>query len=518
MKTSILFILIILPLCSFSQDPEETFNKNLDTVIKKYSETETDTVKIIQDKLLNERLNTAFNQVVFSGSDFVNNASAFGVNQNEEKTNVSLNANVYLYDYHKYDLYLKSGVRANGSGSIFNLYTNDEWSSSVGGNLGLIFKFCGSGYTNESTSALRQKKALRKLFIRDSIMRQVIRYNPVEYKNIRDKYLNIVDSIINNKYLDNYQKIDSTKSKELKKYYQYLKNTEKFWLMLEDEFSKNSKLDFSNYSDSINKNNEKIINKIYDSYKNNENSRNDINQDIIKDVAYVYDKKNVKNTGYSFWWIDANVSLTNSNFNFSEEADNIESDILDAFTALDAQKTGINRLNTVLSANLNYHKYFHNGIFYIQGGFRFNSGSFLNSNLIKGTAKISSINENGLFEIKDEEGQIVGDFNSISRNLQFGSMDLYGAWFIGKTKTFGLNLTYSHNYNIKTPDGSFYENNYSILAGPIFRVPKKDDDTGLTFGIDVGFENSLYDEKASDNFVARVRVGIPVKLFNIKKK
>ena len=210
--------------------------------------------------------------------------------------------------------------------------------------------------------------------------------------------------------------------------------------------------------------------------------------------------------------------LNNNSFNFSEKAENISNEILTEFNALEGvEKTNINKLNTIVSGNLNFSQNSSIGALYAQAGAKFNSGSFLSSNLINGTAKISSVDENGLFFIADEDSQTLGGFNSIKRDLQYGSFDVYGAYFFGKKKVFGLNLSASHRYKIKSPENSFYENNYSILFGPIFRKPKKDNNTELTFGIDIGFDNAVYDTRAGDNFVARIRVGIPFKLFDISK-
>ncbi len=506
MKINVTLLMLLTFLTVHSQiDKTKLFDQQLNAVSSEYRNTGEEDGMMVQGSLLNERLLKAFNQVVFSSSDLVGNASAFGISQNEEKTNVSVNTNFHLYGEDVHQFYLKAGINANGSGSIFNLYSRDEWKSSVGANAGVIWKFYGSGFTNEGDIKIQQNKVLREIFIRDSIRDNLVNFNKGDYL----KKVVAYNNALTNKNKD-----------KITALYKDLEIIEEFFKKLEGYRPKNKKdkLNFKNYSDKQNKINDSIINEIIDIYWTDDKKKdNKVLKKIIKDVAYKYDKKNIKSTGYHFLWADANIGLNNNAFNFSEKAENIESDILTDFNAFDAEKTDINKLNTVISANANYSYNALRGAGYIQLGAKFNSGSFLNSNLINGTAKVSRVDTNGLFFIEDEDGQTLGDFNSIKRDLQYGSFDLYGAYFFGKRKVFGLNISASHRYIIKTPENSFYKENYSILFGPIFRKPKKDDDTGLTFGIDIGFDNAIYETKAGDSFVARIRVGIPFKLYDINK-
>ena len=232
----------------------------------------------------------------------------------------------------------------------------------------------------------------------------------------------------------------------------------------------------------------------------------------------MYDEKNIKNTGYSFWWLDGNFKLNNDTFNFSEKAENVESEVLSEFNNLDSgERTGLNKLSKEVSLNINYSRNSVYGALYLKGGVKFNSGSFLNSNLINGTANIYELNDDQEFLIQDKDNVLLGKLNLIDEDLSYGSLDIYGAYFFGKKKVFGINLALTHRYRIETHESSFYKNNFSVLFGPVFRKPKKDDDTGLTFGIDIGFDNAIYAYNANDNFVARIRVGIPFNLYTMKK-
>jgi len=524
MKNFILLISLLTYSLLYSQTNAEKitrFQIELNSVTTEYrtSSDEDKDKRITQYKLQNERLTKAFNQVVFGNSNLVENASAFGLSQNEEKSNVSVNSNFHLWGVAKRQLFLKAGINANGSGSVFNLYSRNEWKNSIGGSLGLIYKFKGSTFTKESKSKLDYNNILRDVFVNDSIQEKLIfNSNLKKYKESRKKYtkhVELMSSSLDEKYKDVNEKL-------LIDYYKDLKEKEDFFVNLENKLNKKNELKFVSYLDAENSKNDSIIQELLKTLWSGKIWSNKVLRDLIREVAAEYDRKYIINTGYSFYWFDFNVTLNNDSFGFSDKADNIKSDIKDEFDAFDAEKTDINKLNTVLSLNYNYNYNNFKGAFYFQAGLQFNSGSFLSSNLINGTPKISNKDANGLFIIKDDEKKetdqrILGDFNAINQNLQYGSLNGYVAYFFGEKKIFGLNLGVSHRDGILVPENTFYEKNYSILFGPIFRKPVKDDYTGLTFGIDVGFDNALYSADAKDNFVARIRVGIPLKLYNIKK-
>lgn len=537
MKNYLFFLAFMLFLTANTQEvsKEKLFQKQLTEILNRYQINKEESKKvedpiIVQDKLLNTRLTKAFNQVVFSSSDLVDNASAVGVSRNEENTTVSVNTNFYLGGEAKDQWFLKAGINSNGSGgSIFNIYSGNEWQNSVGGNIGFIWKFGGSGFSNEDEVKFNYDKVLREIFIRDSIMKEVVELNFKEYSETRSKYAALLKKalLLREKYA---KEIDSINKSEIAKVYKKLKRAEVLFTKIENKIpyykdkkgskkaKKDSILNFSNYDSSTNNTNDKIIKYLLTELWKEAGDGKLALRDLINDVAYVYDEKNIKNTGYSFWWLDGNFKLNNNTFNFSEKAENVESEVLEEFKKLnEVERTGLNKLGKEISVNVNYTRNTINFMYYLKGGFKYNSGSFLNSNLINGTAKVSEQHGVGGFFIKDKDNTQLGELSSFNKNLSYGSLDIYGAYFFGKKKVFGLNLALTHRYRIETPEASFYKNNYSVLFGPIFRKPKKDDDTGLTFGIDIGFDNAMYAYNAKDNFVARIRVGIPFNLYTMKK-
>lgn len=533
------FFLLLLSLFTFSiinsqtiDEKKARFQEKLDSVLSDYRTSTNNKKQIVHPKLQNKRLTEAFNQVIFGSSDLVDNASAFGVSQNEDKTNVSVNTNFHLWGEAEKQLFLKAGINANGSGSVFNLYSRNEWKSSIGASIGFIYKFKGNTYSQEGKSLLDYNNLTRDMFIKDSVEKDLtVNLDLKKYQDVRSNYTDLYKLMIG----DNEVKHDTAKQTLLAKTYKKLKTKELFFMDLEKKVKKTDVLKktlnlnqsgeiivylkFALYTPLENDNNDKIIAYLL---KNLWSKGDKELKNIINEVSAQFDKKNIKNTGYSFHWFDFNAAFNNDAFSFSEKADNIKSDIKAEFDAFDTQKTDLNKLNTSLSLNYNYARNKLKGAFYFQGGLKFNSGSFLTSNLINGTPKVSNKDGNGLFIIKDDIGeesdqQVLGDFNAINQNLKYGSLSIYSAYYFGKKKVFGLSLGLAHRYRIITPNNTIYENNYSILFGPIYRKPVKDDDTGLTFGIDVGLDDALYIADAKDNFVARIRVGIPLKLYNIKK-
>ena len=190
-------------------------------------------------------------------------------------------------------------------------------------------------------------------------------------------------------------------------------------------------------------------------------------------------------------WFDFNLNLGNSTYKFSES--NIDENIFEEFSNTFNLSEDVNKLKSVLSINFNHSHNAKETIWYYQLGASTSSGSFLENVLINGTPKIVQ-NENQDFIFQDEDSQRLGSFANTKETLKTGAFNAYGAIFFTKKKNFGFNLSVSHNYLIDKPDETFYKNNFTTLFGPIFRQ-QKDGETKLTFGIDLGWENAIYNKK-----------------------
>ncbi|WP_336070998.1 hypothetical protein [Mesoflavibacter sp. CH_XMU1404-2] len=481
MKTNLLlFLVLIFSINCIAQKPD--YKTSLDNALNKY-----DIKKYaIQDTLLNENIAKAFNYVIFSSSDLVSNASAFGYSQNEEKTNISISTNLRL-GKELSPLYARVGANATGSKNVFEFYSDDSWNNNVSFNIGLILKvgkssvfFKGDKKIFNEVNSKRRIKASEPLY-------KIQKYD----KKIVDRIKDLKQDILTINGID---KIITVYSKLL------------------TEFPEIKKLiEGRNYEEAYSKLNseEKKIQDFLDAHK----SQSKLDTYIENEILYEFDKNNDITYGYSLKWFDFNLNLGNSTYKFSES--NIDENIFEEFSNTFNLSEDINKLKSVLSFNFNHSHNAKETIWYYQIGASISSGSFLENVLINGTPKIVQ-NENQDFIFQDEDNQRLGSFVNIKETLKTGAFNAYGAIFFTKKKNFGFNLSVGHNYLIDKPDGTFYKNNFTTLFGPIFRQ-QKDGETKLTFGIDLGWENAIYNTKVSDNFTGRIRVGIPFNIYSKKK-
>jgi hypothetical protein len=441
----------------------------------------------IQDKLLKKNLAEAFNYVIFSNSDLVTNASAFGYTQNEEKTTVSVSTNFKLWSHWAIPNFITAGANASGSKNIFEIYSDDSWRNNVSFNIGLVWQVGkASTFFKKDIMVFDDVNDRRKVSASEPLNNPE-KYTQATSENIDELATKILNSEFKEDSLNiNYGKLLKTLP-ELKKLLD-TKNYEAAYTFLKAEKKKIDKY--------LKLNNNEIKNYI----KNN--------------ALYEFDKKNDITYGYSFKWIDFNLSLGNSTYNFNSE--NVDATILEEFSNEFDITEDLNKLKSVISVNFNHTHNASKSIWYYQFGTSITSGSFLENILINGTPKVFQ-NDSEQFVLQDEDGSILGKFDDIKNDFQYGSLYGYGAIFFTEKKNFGFNATYSHNYLIERPQDVFYHNNFTALVGPIFRKVKEDK-TSLTFGIDIGLENAIYNTKVFDSFTGRIRVGVPFNIFTKKKE
>lgn len=458
------------------------YKTRLDTAISKYN---IDTMAI-QKTLAEKNIANAFNYVIYSSSDLVSNASAFGYSQNEEKTNVSINTNFRL-GMELSPIYAKVGASATGSKNIFELYSDDSWNNNISFKIGLIWKIGKSGiFYKESEETFNRLNFKRKisasepLFESDKYTEKTL----IDIQNLKQDILTLknIDNLLN-KYPELFKELPQIKKLiEVKKF--------------EDAYSQ------------LDSEEDKII-----AYLNSLKSQNELDRYIEDVVLYKFDKSNDISYGYSLKWLDFTLNLGNSTYKFTES--NIDENILIDFNKTYDLKNDFNKLKSILSINFNHS---HNGaktIWYYQLGLSATSSSFLENSLINGKPKIVQ-NENLDYIFIDEDNQELGEFNKLKENFKTGSFNAYFASFFTEKKNFGVNIAISHNYLIDKSAATFYNNNFTTLFGPIFRN-EKDDQTSLTFGIDIGWENAIYNTKIANDFTGRIRVGIPFNIYSKKK-
>lgn len=508
MKCYPIILLLICNMAVYSQtvielQPHNEYKRSLENYLKQYSfDADGKNNMVIQPKLLDEKIDNYFNTVVFSGSNTVSSASAFGAVTNEEKTTISSNANLNFYN----PIFLTVGVNAIGGGNIFNLYEDGAWYKSVGGSVGFIVKLKGSSYIGKTSETQKQKELSGLLDPKDEMsairlkiekwneLRKLAASDPLIFHSFYSKegidsigqlkrqILNLPSGGLVSDYPLIYKVIPNLKTlltqNKLVEAYELLAAKEKDV----EEFLKHKK-------------------------------GNDF-KDYIQEKFYEFDKNHDLTFGYILNWIRFNYEVSNATYSFNEK--NVKADILEEFISNFGSKNQINRLNSRLSLNFNRTSHSSRIVYFLQGGIAHNSFSFLESGFVKGTPTIFK-NSTGNFSLEDEEGSYFGDYDFLKEDLDFGEFELYGALFFTKNKNFGVNASGKHYYLISKPSGSFYRNNFTFLAGPIFRSIK-DGNTVLTFGIDIGWENAIYNTKISNDFTAKIRLGVPFNIAGEKSK
>ncbi len=467
-----------------SQNPNTIkYENQLNTSLSHYNN------NAIQDTLMKENISNAFCYVIFSNSELATNASAFSYSQNKEKTTISINSNFRLGDTES-PYYIRAGANATGNKNVFEFYDDGSWNNNVGINLGFIRRICSPSvfYTG--------KKETKKLIDnrREIYAREII-YNEIKYSN------------------DNLKKIGELKKeiKSVNSSTDLLKNKD-YTNLLEILPSIKKLLSEKKYEEafvSLDKE-EKKIKKFLTSVDSDEKLKKYIENDLL----YNFDKENDITYGYSLTWFDLNLNLSNSTYKFNE--DNIDDGIIQDFNNIFDLTDDINKLKSVISLSFNKTHNAKKTIWYYQLGVNGTFGSFLNNSLINGTPNIFQ-NEDDVFVIRDEDNQTFGFYENIDKTLATGAFNAYGAIFFTKKKNFGFNLSAQHEYLIRKPNNTYYENNFSVLFGPIFRK-EKDGETSLTFGIDIGWKNGIYGTDVTNDFTGRIRVGIPFNIYTKKRK
>ena len=125
--------------------------------------------------------------------------------------------------------------------------------------------------------------------------------------------------------------------------------------------------------------------------------------------------------------------------------------------------------------------------------------------------------EDNIFILMDEDENQLGSYDQIDHTIGILSANGYGACFFTKKKNFGLNATISLNWKLKEIDNVNVKDSYTILFGPIFRAVK-DGKTTVSFGIDIGWDQAVFSERAEKDFTGRVRLGIPFGIYKKDKK
>ena len=445
---------------------------------------------VISDSLLNKNIKTAFNNVVFSSSNIVSNASAFGYSQNEEKSNVSANVNFHVNKKRKTNLqFVKVGLNTESNNGVLGIYDRQSWSNTVGLNLGYIYKFKGGQYiSKKSKEQWKTINKKRKYFLYESIRS----HDKTEAR--RDSIKKFLTQIEN--HIDNNTDITAKEVIDLQK-------KKKNLVEIYNKLSAEKKVLDKNYKNTLLSNScDTCSNQIHQFYY---------------EKAFEFDKKNDITKGYNFSWIDFTTSINNQSYKFDE--DNFSSTSPPKFNDSIILKNNYNRLRVGFGLNFNKIKNKEKHLLYWSLGIQYNTGSILNNPLFYGDVVIKD--STNLILVDDYEksyGSLLELEKKVIHLISFKGNCVH---FFGKKKTIGINLVGSYGYplgvDIKT-ENQYNLNDYlTFLAGPVFRTIK-DDKTSATFGIDLGFENmGIYKGSTwGDYFTARVKIGVPFNIYKSK--
>lgn len=429
---------------------------------------------VVHSDLLNKQLEEIFNKLIFGKADIVNAASAFALTINEDKTTASANFNLPLkFKCSVVPDFLNLGLNASGKGKIFNFYNDGSWQNSVEGSFGASWKLTSASryYSikdHQKDDLYKRRKFVLELFLKDPSFK--MNFSIDNYKLI-EKIIQLYEQVDFDEVVNNHSDL-------LSRYPEYKK------LYLSKDLAASYQFLYKE---------RELIRTFFDTVlKGDDAIEKFTNKKFVE-----FDENNVALYGYNnMFWLDVSMSFSNNGFKFIEE--NI--------TVMDVDAFSKNVLGITLKADLNWSRETKNDIFYLNGGLSYDRGSFMNSSLINGTPKIILDTSNEVVIIDDRE-RVLGTVKNIKDHFETGSLYVYGAWFGTKNKNIGLNVSFSHQYVIDLPGDTDFNNNFSLLGGPLAKT--KD---GSTFGIDVGFSNAVYNTRIVDDFVVRLRAGIP---FNI---
>ena len=485
MKNVLQIILLFAFQATFSQTVslQEIYTKTLDEKLKSFE----NNGRVLGNKYLNEKGDQILKTVIFNNSEITTNGSSISIIQGADKT--SLNASILnpLTGTGAYQTYLKTGVFATGKDNIFNLYSENSWKNEIGLNVGLIIKLPGSVFSVKKES---EKMRKQRLLYSDSIRFNKDMHYSDKNKEIIQKRLAIKKILeLRSQWYEN-----EKKEKYRLSYNQIKDSLDSENKELVEEIKKKGLLEVSD-----------SIENIYQKF--NSLTINNIKSTIEKEL-YEFDKKYDVTKGYRLHWFEISGSLANASLNIPNDSILENNELITD----DLEKIK-NYLKGSAGGSYNY-SHNRNYIIFSQLGFKANWGSYLDSNLFEATPSLQF--ENNDYQLINEDEETLGLYRNVNKNFSTADFSGYISVFFMEKKNIGLFLNANHNALLIKPENTYFENNYSLIAGPLFRQVDKDNNTKAVFGIEIGFENTPYDVKAKDFFIARAKIGLPFNIYNKK--
>jgi len=464
MKIKLLFLLLMLlaKVCWGQKEdsigvviPSDTIYKKLnyqkETLLKKYS-CETKPIQAVQPKVLGDNLYGIYQAIIPNAQNLSNNSSAFTYSHDQDKQTLGISA-MFPFPSKKY--FLNTGIYAEASDGIFNLYSSNSWNNNVAFSMGISGVIKSSQYVKDKKECM-ECISKRKNYA-DSLLLSYAKILGIEDIGILEKERKSIQSRIDSLLaLNNVKSI----SKDTTDYIKHLKEI-------------NHKIE--RYNELI-KNIEKQKEKKYFSEKLAE-----------------FDKEKDLLSGYNVYWWQANGSIANTTIKIA-----------------DSLYTGGTRTEKHPTIQLNVAgMYNHLGkrtLQYISLGFSIKRGNFLNDPTINEDPSIIYRNDVPYIWV---DNKFVGVFDDLVKPVWQYTFSLYYANFFLFERSLGFTFKAEYN-NIFKDDIAFnYKKNYTLTFGPIFRAVKEENFAKATFGILAGFINTPYETKTKDFFSVQAYIGIP---------
>lgn len=466
---SLLFITCI-NLISLGQIVEDAYINRVDSITKSYNWYKDSSIKIKtkDQKLLTFDLNKAFSNIIL-GSNLSSEASSFSYSQNQEKTNIKASFGFFRDSLSINPWLLSLTLSANGSNNIFSLYRQETWQSNIGLNLSFIKKnkfWAGSFRYTSNDNKIK--------FGIDSLSRRA------HLLAARNEFFTF-HKPTNKKLL--IEKLNSRRHKTINQ----------IEILALSDTSKIVQIDSLT----------KLFNQQTDSLEKLQLSKLSLDE-YLSSVVQEFDKNHDITSGYYLSWWRFDVGLFNSTYNF-EESD-IDTMVLSEFKSTHNLNDNINRLKLNLGISFNFISSKRRILKYYSLGLKGQYGSILENNLINGELRI----EDSLYNVKDENDNIFGQYNGISNlNSWTGSFEAYVMFLFGEKKSLGFDATFRHSVFLKRNVGIYEKTNFTGLIGPIFRK-SKNDNADLVFGIQFGWLNAPYLTRINDEWITQLKIGIPI--------
>lgn len=423
--------------------------------------------KVANDSLFRSQFGKILSTVMLNNGDIVSNGSAFSFTQDKDANTLSLNNSFKIIPNR--NLYFDIGLNATDKTGIFNFYSSQSISRDIGLRAGLVIPM---GYWDGQY--FDKKEALKIEKIRKTEVDKKI----VAYRIVMQKEMAAL-----------------------------LKRQSEIHFKIEQQKNYGSK-DNTDYFQDL----QEITNDISTLEKLLALDDKGIESLVSKDLAKIDAENNIF-TGYSANWLNVSGNFTNKSLSFSNES------IMDTLI----QKKINKQFKYTLEISHNTAWSTKRVLSFLQIALQYKRGTFLDSPIFKQPeftiAPITNITDQDTLTVGYKvlnKNKYIGDYNNLNDSQYNATLSAYAACFMFYQKTLGLSMRASFNF----PSGEVlynYPQNYTVLAGIIFRNISQTDFSKANISLQAGVENLPYKLQVWDRFLVKVSVGIPFNLFSKAK-